>query len=1174
MQPSILKELIRDIKIGDKTVSDLTWYEFQEMVAYLVIEQNMKLLNEYSISTDFAVGEIDIILKVQNDNNLQLGNKSLQSLPEYHFIECKHHNTKLAMTTAGKVFCAGILYKPKNLIIVSSFPLYPQALEYATKFFRTDSGHGLFDNVYFYRTSIEQLLGINETVPISVQNNKTILSEDYELLSWSLLELSTFSEREIANNVEVPMEILVDSNLEYNLQVWLYGVKDSNQSSPKIELYSLKNGNISASIRFERLDFNSGETKLKFYFKQTLLSENPEGLFIRISSTEKINLLGPIKLHRIQVLKPNLLYNDFRSEETDKYVNKLNNLNEIKISLIHGEGGIGKSFFCEKIAKALNKIKGFNCHHLTINNESSRTIFFRLVWPLISINKGELFKNKTDEIGLDLLKSYLDTILKDRKNENVDNFIEQFTSLDIQNIDPEVFLFTCAKILTKSSQNNLFLIKDCHKISPQLTNDFRLFFKLLDDFGWGNVKFILEFRDTVEEINSSWDGLIREMRLDFKAKFDDYQIKNLTLSDLNIGLKNSFIGSDSAYICKALLRKTGGNPLFIKQLIEYFVDSNYIEKIVIEDSTFKLNIVDLAGIEQEIHTLSKNMSNFLKERVHKYLSIITNEDEKRKLITYLGLSSIINFQINEKLVNKVLAISDIELQILRFRLINDGFLAASYSNPPAEFIHEIMQIAILERLKVTPEFQKAAITLESGLSKNNIDEIILAGKINYELHNLLDAYEWFNIGYNKTHKEDNYLIERVCLLYLRRLLQADKNGIHSSLEKYLTICLSLGWNEFQTNSIVNAIQRYTEVIDILHENKTSNELSIQSKYLFEIQAIHNLLTSYIDLLWPIESAKTIIEEIDVVRNIERLLHLLNRFILLCVHANFPSASVKLAQLALKFQTAEEKYPPQLWSVLYSDIGYIYFVSKPELSIKFWKKGLAYAEDMRQINHSKLNILIGNVHLNILDDSVFNEIDLTEETIFQQGIEHQIIRLYAYNSIKCINRNDMDNASSFLQKALNHSMLSNFKVYEWQSNNNLGVYYLKLNDFELASKYFEKAMAVCSEMIKFYKIGSKIISEIIEKIEHKIDILSLETSNDIIIDFNYSVPPVTSEIVYLIHNIYRFNEISIDFQFRPLILSLDISQFDIPEEYLALSSFKESHALICQCFDKIFYLTIS
>jgi hypothetical protein len=78
------------------------------------------------------------------------------------YIECKQRGHPLALDETAKVFVVAIADQPDRLVIVCQQGIQDQVWIYASKLFESENRKGIFKNVRFEATSIDELLGLSE----------------------------------------------------------------------------------------------------------------------------------------------------------------------------------------------------------------------------------------------------------------------------------------------------------------------------------------------------------------------------------------------------------------------------------------------------------------------------------------------------------------------------------------------------------------------------------------------------------------------------------------------------------------------------------------------------------------------------------------------------------------------------------------------------------------------------------------------------------------------------------------------------------------------------------------------------------------------------------------------------------------------------------------------------
>ena len=356
---------------------------------------------------------------------------------------------------------------------------------------------------------------------------------------------------------------------------------------------------------------------------------------------------------------------------------------------------------------------------------------------------------------------------------------------------------------------------------------------------------------------------------------------------------------------------------------------------------------------------------------------------------------------------------------------------------------------------------------------------------------------------------------------LKKIFDLDDKFKQDRIETYLTILSSIGKNDLYTGSLQKAIEIQNEIISFI--KKSPLQENIKREHL--LLSIHNLLTIFVDLLSPIESIQTFKEEISFVYSPERLSHLLNRMILLCSRSSNPWMGIEIGKSALMSGTVG--IPAQLWSVLYSDLGEIFLISQPSFTKILFEKSLMYAESRRQVNHSKLNLLVLKFHQGIFERKEYNELLSIEKEVLEQGVEGLLMRIEMMKVIFDAKQNSQMAKISFL-RLYRKSILYNFRIREWQNANNVAISLLLENEFDMAREYFLRAYNIILSILQF-TFNEELISEmsanVLQKV-HEISPSQADRHDDIELLVN-NIPNKSGTFHFLIYNIESYNQLCRD-----------------------------------------------
>ena len=93
----------------------------------------------------------------------------------------------------------------------------------------------------------------------------------------------------------------------------------------------------------------------------------------------------------------------------------------------------------------------------------------------------------------------------------------------------------------------------------------RALFYSIEQFGWSNINFIIEFRNTSDERNVYLESMLETIVSDRVGEADIVDLSPLNGEELFLSVNETF-QDDADFVTKTLLARTGGNCFFIDQL--------------------------------------------------------------------------------------------------------------------------------------------------------------------------------------------------------------------------------------------------------------------------------------------------------------------------------------------------------------------------------------------------------------------------------------------------------------------------------------------------------------------------------------------------------------------------------------------------------------------------------
>lgn len=1048
-----VEKVTKALKSESKLVWELDHDVFEKLVFYCIARYFSNDLEDASYER-LSQGAIDMIVKIPNGSPF---NNFLETSNIY-FVEYKYYRRRnLSFPSVTKAFCAAIRNQPKMLIILSLKDISPQAKDYAQYFFGNDNRYG----GGFLRLSMHELVLLTDSrrstnVDINALSN-------IKVESWSIIRMGTFSQEEISNSQTASKDINVDNRLNYSVRVWLSG--SGAEKIRKICILCKKSKRLNVFHLKEICALNSGGITAAFNLKLSRISKakSISPAYLQIFSQDSSKTVN-ISLPNFNLPAKDInIFGNFREAEASRFINKIKKENSPNLIFIHGEGGIGKTYFCEHICSELTFKFNYRAHLINISENTSEGIFYNLIWPVISPGLEYVEKNLT-KTNKEILKAIIEKELEDYDSGDINQLANNIINRDIKKVDLEALTFLCAKLFIRSSITQIIVVSNCHKLSPGIINGFRHLFLSLDDLGWGKTKFMLEYRDSKEDFNEEWDRFVSEAKN--LSSFGVYkkELKHLTKAQLINGFTSTFVGTDASFLSNSILKKTGGNPLFIRHIALYLQKKGYIQEVIRKSFTL-LNIVDYVGVSNELEEIPDVLEEFLQKRIESILHCFSESAfSLEELISYLAIASIVGFEFENNRIAKMYEWNHNQIELIKLFLQSEGIIQVNLMNEKIRFIHEIMWLSVLNVLKRKNTFRQCVLNILPKLNKNFLEDAILGGKALYYINDLKFSFTWYNSAYELAFHSNSYAHQRVCLFGLKKILLKEETLDETMARRKLSIFFRLGEVETQVGSQIDALRVFEQLLDEISIIKDDYLLNY-SELLNNIIAIkRNQMTIHHRFLDPISGSVTLKSILQYIHRVDDLQKISSRFLIICFNSNMSSAGDKLIEIFHSIPNTEDN--SQRLSSHFSDIGNLYLHSNPKLACRIWNEGNILAITEKQKTHSKLNCLVGSLYYNkkFVDESKLNQL---EERIKIQGVENQLIRLTLYKGVKFFYEKKYHESRYCFEAALKRARLKNLKFLEWQAHNNIAICELMEEHYESAVRHIEKSLIIIKNTIDFH-----------------------------------------------------------------------------------------------------------
>lgn len=425
-----------------------------------------------------------------------------------HFIECKFHSRPIELDVVAKTVLASIRYRPKSTTLATRTSLTPQAEEYI-KFF---VGYR-FIKAGAFRVWLPLKEPTSTHLPRKIHpvESSDSICETFSLKHVSLQIENLFSRVHVLSRKE---RLSLSS---HPLALRLKGVvaSPSNKPNKRVDKASLavvapEEDTIHCPVSVERAEKNGEwliEAKIDgarllpgvTYSSWVLSLESGKQSRDRLS----IGSFPPISLNKFHPALP-----DFREDETLSAYEYWKE-SGIPITLVSGESGIGKSYFCEQLCLHATE-NGYSAVQTNFNSDNKTGFIASFAWAVIDPDMQNILSANGDSLE-DFVESWcLASDFSELKKHEIDALKSLMTKGSLKDVASEALLETIARMIVNRGVPILFYAQDLHNASAIVSE---CLWKLIQGFsaaGWGRVKIILERQEISTKQNQVlWDNLHR-----------------------------------------------------------------------------------------------------------------------------------------------------------------------------------------------------------------------------------------------------------------------------------------------------------------------------------------------------------------------------------------------------------------------------------------------------------------------------------------------------------------------------------------------------------------------------------------------------------------------------------------------------------------------------------------
>ena len=994
---------------------------------------------ELSISDNVKKGPIDIIASLKRHaKGLGLAHDTAAIIEEKIFLECKDYARRLSLDATGKAFCFALIERPDYLIIVSQNGLQPQALSSAHSLFECAQISNIYlhnktkriiplSTVKFFHYTVDQLKGKKVEAAQKIKKNSS-LGPTISLYSWELLETKPHRNMIANSEKEKLSSVWVNQNSNYNFRINLELVGLNIKTICTVEFYLVDRTKKQLKMNLSTADISmntSMKLECNFRGKEVASPKIFEAVRLRIKTSNGIVELS-FPTPTIKCIEDKLILGNLRTKSEKNILNIAKKDRETRVFIIEGPGGIGKSFLSKNICTEFSENFGFEIVDVKLHRVSP--LFFV---NMIAIELANLYTNSEGSLGNILLE-----LIKDRGKEK---------------LHTETLLAFCSQILSNIKNPVVFWFQDCHEASSDVLGLIVQLVFSQNAKSLKNQRYVFEYRSE-KDPSLSWESFVDSLLQSHDLKLLRVKVEEITKIELRRAFSKVVSQDYLDEFSASVFNKTGGNPLYVEQVIRHFETNNYLNLQYINGKV-KYNITDIRGIRKELNRCDNNITEFLLRRLNSLL--LKYETSKEAFIqhhsrTLLWLLSLSPFPPSLNQMAKIL-LQDEEIikDVFRF-LISENIITTRSIHSQPQFIHDLMRVSA-ENLTLKNKSTKFIMRyIDICKDKSSIDCLNI-GNAWKRSFDYLEASKWFDTGQEAASKK-LYHIQRLNLDGLNNALHHLGYAEFSDKTKHLDVKFSLGWAEFQSGSKNDSRVIYESARKLASWPFLSNhyETSLIEKHYIQ-KALHMLITVDVELL-DIKSAlgniHAVFKEID---DPDLMFHISNRLLLILMFLNEANIGSSIASRC--YQLGKISKNPDAVSVIMSDLGSLYFSEFPDFATSLWETGLTEAKGARQRIHSSINISV----INLLNDACSFEQDtiLLIDEIRALELDGQLARVHLLRGVYFVRKKLYGKAEFEFKASLNYSILGDQRLFRWTAKHNLVIVTHILSKGKNVSRHLEE-----------------------------------------------------------------------------------------------------------------------
>lgn len=488
-----------------------------------------------------------------------------RAAPQRHFIECKLYGRDLSLSVVGVSYLHAFRERPRSLVIATNRELTGGAQEFASWLFNTQMGK---TTTFYTWNPFDQdgalAVGRDMAMEAPAETASGVHRSPVVIDRWSLKERMPFQDIPIASSDgESRSEYFMRPDARLVFRAFLRNPVRGRRIGG-ITLRFQEPGHHPVLVSLEKIGEIAGRLEVQGIIRASDLRPNVSyprpDLDVAMSSGQD-SLCGMPGFPFLHVEPKAIILSDLRADETDALYKRWMRTSGAPLMIVQGEGGAGKTYLCGQIAERAVR-SGFRATHTPLEVRTELAFVTEMVWLLLSPDLRALLK-ETDHV---LTGSLLAELGAASGGSVTESDAAALATLILEGrwegSSPEILLQSIARLIVSSHRPLLFVISNAHRLSDSVAYGIRTLLAAIEAAGWGQVRMIIEARDTPEDLGSDWLNLKSWTVKALGHRIIEHTVRPLDEAGLRKSLTKSITSVDGQLMAKLIAGKSGGNPLF------------------------------------------------------------------------------------------------------------------------------------------------------------------------------------------------------------------------------------------------------------------------------------------------------------------------------------------------------------------------------------------------------------------------------------------------------------------------------------------------------------------------------------------------------------------------------------------------------------------------------------